>query len=96
MTDTNAKQRGNRPLSIANQQLSGAMEADDARDDRLFFRFMRNLSDNSEIAARKELGQDSPTANGEPPATWPANSEEVSKLFACWPEPGPDLLPGES
>ena len=60
MTDTNPKQRGNRPSSIANQQLPGAMEADDARDDRLFFRFMRNLSDNSEIAARKELGQDSP------------------------------------
>ena len=60
MTDTNAKQRGNRPSSIANQQLPGAMEADDARDDRLFFRFKHNLSDNSEIAARKELGQDSP------------------------------------
>ena len=45
MTDTNQKQLGNTLWSIADQ-LRGAMDADDFRDDMLSFLFLRYLSDN--------------------------------------------------
>jgi type I restriction enzyme M protein len=59
MTDTNQKQLGNTLWSIADQ-LRGAMNADDFRDYMLSFLFLRYLSDNYEIAAKKELGSDYP------------------------------------
>jgi type I restriction enzyme M protein len=59
MTDPNQKQLGNTLWSIADQ-LRGAMNADDFRDYMLSFLFLRYLSDNYEIAAKKELGSDYP------------------------------------
>jgi len=40
--------------------LRGAMNADDFRDYMLSFLFLRYLSDNYEMAAKKELGRDYP------------------------------------
>lgn len=59
MSDTTQQQLGNTLWSIADQ-LRGAMNADDFRDYMLAFLFLRYLSDNYEIAARKELGSDYP------------------------------------
>ena len=59
MTDTNQKQLGKTLWNIADQ-LRGAMNADDFRDYMLSFLFLRYLSDNYEIAAKKELGKDYP------------------------------------
>ena len=59
MNDTNQKQLGNTLWNIADQ-LRGAMNADDFRDYMLSFLFLRYLSDNYEIAAKKELGKDYP------------------------------------
>jgi type I restriction enzyme M protein len=59
MSDPNQKQLGNTLWSIADQ-LRGAMNADDFRDYMLSFLFLRYLSDNYEIAAKKELGSDYP------------------------------------
>jgi type I restriction enzyme M protein len=57
MTDTNQEQLGNTLWSIADK-LRGAIDADDFRDYMLSFLFLRNLSDNYEAAAKKELGKD--------------------------------------
>ncbi|KMM82025.1 type I restriction-modification system subunit M [Pseudomonas deceptionensis] len=59
MNDTNRKQLGQTLWAIADQ-LRGAMNADDFRDYMLSFLFLRYLSDNYEIAAKKELGSDYP------------------------------------
>jgi len=59
MNDTNRKQLGQTLWGIADQ-LRGAMNADDFRDYMLSFLFLRYLSDNYEIAAKKELGKDYP------------------------------------
>jgi type I restriction enzyme M protein len=59
MNDTNRKQLGQTLWAIADQ-LRGAMDADDFRDYMLSFLFLRYLSDNYEIAAKKELGRDYP------------------------------------
>ena len=59
MNDTNQKQLGKTLWGIADQ-LRGAMNADDFRDYMLSFLFLRYLSDNYEIAAKKELGRDYP------------------------------------
>lgn len=59
MTETNQKQLGNTLWKIADD-LRGAMGADDFRDYMLSFLFLRYLSDNYEIAAKKELGRDYP------------------------------------
>ena len=59
MNDTNQKQLGNTLWKIADD-LRGAMNADDFRDYMLSFLFLRYLSDNYEIAAKKELGKDYP------------------------------------
>jgi len=56
MNDTNRKQLGQTLWGIADQ-LRGAMNADGFRDYMLSFLFLRYLSDNYEIAARKELGR---------------------------------------
>ena len=60
MNDTNRKQLGQTLWGIADQ-LRGAMNADDFRDYMLSFLFLRYLSDNYEIAAKKELGRDYPS-----------------------------------
>lgn len=64
MTEHHQKQLGNVLWGIADQ-LRGAMNADDFRDYMLSFLFLRYLSDNYEIAAQKELGDDYPVINTE-------------------------------
>jgi type I restriction enzyme M protein len=59
MTDCNQKQLGSTLWSIADQ-LRGAMNADDFRDYMLAFLFLRYLSDNYQLGAKKELGSDYP------------------------------------
>ena len=59
MNDQNQKQLGKTLWNIADQ-LRGAMNADDFRDYMLSFLFLRYLSDNYEMAAKKELGRDYP------------------------------------
>jgi type I restriction enzyme M protein len=59
MNDHNQTQLGKTLWNIADT-LRGAMNADDFRDYMLSFLFLRYLSDNYEIAARKELGRDYP------------------------------------
>jgi type I restriction enzyme M protein len=81
MTDTNHKQLGNTLWSIADQ-LRGAMNADDFRDYMLSFLFLRYLSDNYEIAAKKELGSDYPELEADsylvPLSIWyELNSDDV-------------------
>ena len=59
MTEEDQKQLGTTLWGIADQ-LRGAMNADDFRDYMLSFLFLRYLSDNYELAAQRELGQDYP------------------------------------
>lgn len=59
MNDSNQKKLGSTLWAIADQ-LRGAMDADDFRDYMLSFLFLRYLSDNYEMAAKKELGRDYP------------------------------------
>ncbi|RZT05341.1 type I restriction enzyme M protein [Duganella sp. CF402] len=61
MTKEELNQLGKTLWDIADQ-LRGAMNADDFRDYMLSFLFLRYLSDNYEIAAKKELGRDYPVA----------------------------------
>lgn len=60
MTKEELNQLGRTLWNIADQ-LRGAMNADDFRDYMLSFLFLRYLSDNYEMAAKKELGKDYPT-----------------------------------
>ncbi|MQA21247.1 type I restriction-modification system subunit M [Rugamonas rivuli] len=60
MTKEELNQLGKTLWDIADQ-LRGAMNADDFRDYMLSFLFLRYLSDNYELAAKKELGRDYPT-----------------------------------
>lgn len=79
MTEVNQKQLGKTLWDIADQ-LRGAMNADDFRDYMLSFLFLRYLSDNYETAAKKELGRDYPTVNGDdrcvPLVLWYANNPD--------------------
>lgn len=79
MTEHNQKQLGNTLWAIADQ-LRGAMDADDFRDYMLSFLFLRYLSDNYEAAAKKELGKDYPSVEGEdrrvPLALWYTNNPD--------------------
>lgn len=59
MNDQSQKLLGKTLWNIADQ-LRGAMNADDFRDYMLSFLFLRYLSDNYEMAAKKELGKDYP------------------------------------
>src|ERR1700753_329305 len=59
MTALDQKQLGKTLWAIADD-LRGAMNADDFRDYMLSFLFLRYLSDNYELAAKKELGSDYP------------------------------------
>ena len=84
MTDNNQKQLGNTLWKIADD-LRGAMNADDFRDYMLSFLFLRYLSDNYEIAAKKELGKDYPKVNGDdrsvPLALWYADNPKDVREF---------------
>ncbi len=64
MNDQSQKQLGKTLWNIADQ-LRGAMNADDFRDYMLSFLFLRYLSDNYEMAAKKELGRDYPDPNAD-------------------------------
>jgi len=79
MTDIDQKQLGKTLWNIADQ-LRGAMNADDFRDYMLSFLFLRYLSDNYEMAAKKELGKDYPTLGADdrrvPLALWYANNPD--------------------
>jgi type I restriction enzyme M protein len=84
MNDQTQKQLGKTLWNIANQ-LRGAMNADDFRDYMLSFLFLRYLSDNYEMAAKKELGRDYPDPNAignggrSPLSVWYAeNSDDVA------------------
>lgn len=68
MTEQNQKQLGAVLWDIANT-LRGAMDADDFRDYMLAFLFLRYLSDNYEVAAKKELGNEYPDAGTQPGVT---------------------------
>lgn len=60
MTKEELNKLGSTLWAIADQ-LRGAMNADDFRDYMLSFLFLRYLSGNYELAAKKELGSDYPT-----------------------------------
>ena len=79
MNDQTQKELGKTLWNIADQ-LRGAMNADDFRDYMLSFLFLRYLSDNYEMAAKKELGADYPTLGTEdrrvPLAIWYANNPD--------------------
>ncbi len=64
MTEQGQKELGKTLWNIADQ-LRGAMNADDFRDYMLSFLFLRYLSDNYELAAKKELGSDYPKLKGD-------------------------------
>lgn len=64
MTQEEFNQLGKTLWGIADQ-LRGAMNADDFRDYMLSFLFLRYLSDNYELAAKKELGSDYPELDKE-------------------------------
>src|ERR1051325_7937612 len=57
------QQRLGKTLWAIADQLRGAMNADDFRAYMLAFLFLRYLSDNYEMAAKKELGRDYPDTN---------------------------------
>lgn len=74
----NDQQRLGKTLWAIADQLRGAMNADDFRDYMLAFLFLRYLSDNYEVAAKKELGSDYPKFAADDPrvplAVWYANN----------------------
>ena len=77
MTASDQQRLGKTLWAIADQ-LRGAMAADDFRDYMLAFLFLRYLSDNYEVAAKKELGSDYPKFADDDPrvplAIWYANN----------------------
>lgn len=84
MTEQEKQKLGKTLWAIANQ-LRGAMNADDFRDYMLAFLFLRYLSDNYEIAVKKELGTDYPSnADGEattPLQLWYESNQEDVPAF---------------
>jgi type I restriction enzyme M protein len=82
MNDQTQKELGATLWKIADQ-LRGAMNADDFRDYMLSFLFLRYLSDNFELAAKKELGADypvpAPDSRAVPLAIWyKANPDDIA------------------
>src|SRR6266481_5885856 len=86
MTDNSQKQLGKTLWNIADQ-LRGAMNADDFRDYMLALLFLRYLSDNYEVAARRELGKDYPDPNAignggrSPLSVWYTNNPDDVAAF---------------
>jgi type I restriction enzyme M protein len=78
------QQLGKTLWSIADE-LRGAMNADDFRDYMLSFLFLRYLSDNYEVAAKKELGSDYPALAEKdsriPLSVWYSDNEADIKEF---------------
>ncbi|MGI6291142.1 MAG: type I restriction-modification system subunit M [Bacteroidales bacterium] len=78
------QQLGKTLWSIADE-LRGAMNADDFRDYMLSFLFLRYLSDNYEVAAKKELGSDYPALAEKdsriPLSVWYSDNEGDIKEF---------------
>lgn len=84
MTENDQKELGNTLWGIADQ-LRGAMNADDFRDYMLSFLFLRYLSDNYELAAKKELGNDYPVLGQDdkraPLSLWYAENKDDTVEF---------------
>src|ERR1035437_939907 len=84
MTELEKQQLGKTLWAIADQ-LRGAMNADDFRDYMLAFLFLRYLSDNYEVAAKRELGPDFPILDKEdrraPLAVWYAQNPDDTAEF---------------
>jgi type I restriction enzyme M protein len=84
MTEKDQKELGNTLWKIADD-LRGSMNADDFRDYMLSFLFLRYLSDNYEIAAKKELGSDYPdntdAPNTPPLSIWYKKNPDDVKQF---------------
>ena len=84
MTAIEQQQLGKTLWAIADD-LRGAMNADDFRDYMLSFLFLRYLSDNYEIAAKKELGSDYPTLPAEdkqaPLSIWYKKNADDTEAF---------------
>jgi len=84
MTHKEQQQLGKTLWSIADE-LRGAMNADDFRDYMLSFLFLRYLSDNYEVAAKKELGSDYPALAEKdsriPLSVWYSDNEADIKEF---------------
>ena len=83
MTKEELNQLGRTLWDIADQ-LRGAMDPDDFRDYMLSFLFLRYLSDNYEIVAKKELGNDYPKSSKKeiPLSIWyQANTNKDITIF---------------
>ncbi len=80
MTMNDKTELGKTLWAIADD-LRGAMNADDFRDYMLSFLFLRYLSDNYEIAVKKELGRDYPKNDDFPLLSWyKQNEEDISEF----------------
>ena len=84
MTELEKLQLGKTLWAIADR-LRGAMSADDFRDYMLALLFLRHLSDNYEVAVRKELGSDYPVPSEEdrraPLTVWYAQNPGDTAAF---------------
>lgn len=82
MSDAQQKELGKILWAIADQ-LRGAMNADDFRDYMLAFLFLKYLSDNYEVAAKKELKEDYPEKSGDitPLQSWYKKNAEDIEMF---------------
>src|SRR5580704_15640742 len=84
MTEFEKQQLGRVLWAIADQ-LRGAMGADDFRDYMLALLFLRYLSDNYEVAVKKELGSDYPVPGKEdrraPLAVWYSENPDDTAAF---------------
>ena len=81
MSERDYQELGRTLWDIADQ-LRGAMNADDFRDYMLSFLFLRYLSDNYEASAKKELGSDYPSLEG----------DDKRAPLAVWYEENPDFI----
>lgn len=87
MSNQDQKQLGKTLWNIADQ-LRGAMNADDFRGYMLSFLFLRYLSENYEMAAKKELGKDYPN--------FPIDillKTRASTPLQAWYQDNPDDIP---
>ncbi len=84
MTEQDLNKLGSTLWGIADD-LRGAMNADDFRDYMLSFLFLRYLSDNYEVSAKKELGSDYPSLAADdktaPLSVWYEKNEEDISAF---------------
>jgi len=92
MTQEQLNQLGKTLWNIAND-LRGAMNADDFRDYMLSFLFLRYLSDNFEVSAKKELGSDYPDIPDYNSDDWwhckETTREDREYIKSAWKESSP-------